>query len=70
LVKRKDFMKIFLSSHADYHSALRISIQRADSAPCPNLAENAALFCGRETDSVGMQFPSTAVARKICRDIN
>jgi hypothetical protein len=65
LLKRKDFMKIFLSSHADYDSALRMSIRRADSDPCLRLAEGAALFCGREANSVGIQLPSTAVARKI-----
>jgi hypothetical protein len=65
LLKRKDFMKIFLSSHADYDSALRMSIRRADSDPCLSLAKVAALFCGREANSVGMRIPSTAVARKI-----
>jgi hypothetical protein len=64
-LKRKDFMKIFLSSHGDYHSALHMPIRRADSDPCLGLAEGAALFCGREANSVGIQFPSTAVARKI-----
>jgi hypothetical protein len=65
LLKRKDFMKIFLSSNAVYDGALRMSIRRADSDPCPDLAEGAALFCGREANSVGIQSPSTAVARKI-----
>jgi hypothetical protein len=65
LLKRKDFMKIFLSSHADYDGALRMSIRRADSGPCLGLAEGAALFCGPEANSVGMRIPSTAVARKI-----
>jgi hypothetical protein len=65
LLKRKDFMKIFLSSHADYDSALRMSIRRADSDPCLSIAEGAALFCGREANSVGMRIPCTAVARKI-----
>jgi hypothetical protein len=69
LLKRKDFMKIFLSSHADHDSALRMSIHRADSDPCLGLAEGAALFCGREASTVGIQFPSTAVACKICNDI-
>jgi len=65
LLKRKDFMKIFLSSHADYDRALRMSIRRADSDPCLGLAEGVALICGREANSVGIQFPFTAVARKI-----
>jgi hypothetical protein len=65
LLKRKDSMKIFLSSHADYDSALCMSIRRADSGPCLSLAEGAALFCGREANSVGIQVPSTAVARRI-----
>jgi hypothetical protein len=65
LLKRKDFMKIFFGSPADYDRALRISIRRADSDPCPSIAKVAALFCGREANSVGMRIPSTAVARKI-----
>jgi hypothetical protein len=65
LLKRKDFMKIFLSSHAHYDSAWRISIRRADSGPCLRIAKVAALFCGREANSVGMRIPSTDVARKI-----
>jgi hypothetical protein len=69
LLKRKDFMKIFLSSHADNDSALRMSIRRVDSGPCPSLAEGAALFCGREANSVGIQLPSSGVARKILHAI-
>jgi hypothetical protein len=65
LLKRKDFMKIFLSSHAHCDSALRVSIRRADSGPCLRIAKVAALFCGREANSVGMRIPSTGVARKI-----
>jgi hypothetical protein len=65
LLKRKDFMKNFLGSHADYDGALRMSIRYADSDPCLSLAEGDALFCGREANSVGIQLPSTAVARKI-----
>ena len=65
LLKRKDFMKNFLSSHADYDSALRMPIRRADSGPCLSLAEAAALFCGREANSISMRIPSAAVARKI-----
>jgi hypothetical protein len=65
LLKRKDFMKIFLSSDADYDSARCMSIRCADSDPCHGLAEGAALFCGREANSVGMRIPSTGVARKI-----
>jgi hypothetical protein len=63
-LKRKDFMKIFLGSDADYDRALRMSIRRADSDPCLSLAEGAAYFCGREANSVGIRLPSTAVARK------
>jgi hypothetical protein len=51
LLKRKDFMKIFLSCHADYDGALRMSIRRADSDPCPSLVEGAVIFCGREANS-------------------
>jgi hypothetical protein len=69
LLKRKDFMKIFLNGRADYDLSLRISIRRADSDPCPSIAKVAALFCGREANSVGMRIPSTAVARKIRRAI-
>jgi hypothetical protein len=69
LLKRKDFMKIFLSSRADYDRALRISIRRADSVPCPRIAKVAALFCGREANSVGIRIPCRAVARKIRRAI-
>jgi hypothetical protein len=65
LLKRKDFMKIFLSSHANYDGALRMSIRRADSDPCPSLTKGAALFCRRAADSVGMRISCTAVARKI-----
>jgi hypothetical protein len=54
LLKRKDFMKIFLSSPADYDSALRVSIRCADSDPCLRLAKVAALFCGRKANSVGI----------------
>ena len=65
LLKRKDFMKIFLSSRADCDRALRVSIRRADSVPCPRIAKVAALLCGAEANSVGTRIPSTAVARKI-----
>jgi hypothetical protein len=64
-LKRKDFMKIFLSSHAEYDCVSRMSIRRADSDPCLRLAKVAALFCGREANSVGTRIPSTAVARTI-----
>jgi hypothetical protein len=53
LRKRKDFMKIFLSSDANDDSARRMSIRCADSDPCPTLAKRAALFCGAEAKSVG-----------------
>jgi len=65
LLKRKDFMKIFLSGRAHYDGALSISIRRADSGPCLSIAKVAALFCGREANSVGMRIPCTGVARKI-----
>jgi hypothetical protein len=64
LLKRKDFMKIFLSSRADYDGALCISIRRAYSDPCPRIAKAGAYFRGREANSVGMRIPYTAVARK------
>jgi hypothetical protein len=43
-LKRKDFMKNFLSSVADYDRALRISIRRADSDPCLHIAKVVSYF--------------------------
>src|SRR3954447_26739594 len=60
LLKRKDFMKIFLSRHEDYDRALRVSPRRADSVPCPRIAKVPRLFCGREVNSVGIPVHSMA----------
>jgi hypothetical protein len=64
-LKRKDFMKIFLSSAAEYDGGRHVSNRRADSVPCVRVAKAAALICRRNANSVGIQFSSTAVARKI-----
>jgi hypothetical protein len=63
--KRKDFMKIFLGSAAKYDCGWRVSIRHSDSGPCVDNAKAAALFCGREANSLGIQFSSAAVARNI-----
>jgi hypothetical protein len=63
--KRKDFMKIFLGSAAKYDCGWPVSIRHSDSDPCINNAKAAALFCGREANSLGIRFSSTAVARNI-----
>jgi hypothetical protein len=64
-LKRKHFMKIFFSGAAEYHGAALVSNRRADSGPCVRNPKAAALICGREANSVGIQFSATAVARKI-----
>jgi hypothetical protein len=64
-LKRKDFMKIFLSSLVEYDGGAGVSNRRADSDPCGDIAKAAALFCAAEANSPGIRFSSTAVARKI-----
>ena len=58
-------MKIFLGKAGGGDRRLRIAIRRADSDPCLPTAKVAALFCGREANSPGIQFSAAAVARKI-----
>jgi hypothetical protein len=64
-LKRKYFMKIFFSSAAEYDGAGFVSNRRADSDPCVGNAKAVALIRGRDANSVGIQFSSTAVARNI-----
>jgi hypothetical protein len=43
-LKRKDFMKIFSGSDAEYDCNWRVSNRRADSDPCVDIAKAAAVF--------------------------